>query len=85
MYYNHPDPSPIDLITKFYDAIATTLRNRMEPETMETVTTEDSTEFTIKHPKKNVAMKILSLKVAAYLNWNLSKSGYSLTHYIGLK
>lgn len=67
------DPSPIDLITKFYDAIAMTLRNRMEPESLEAVTLEGASEVKLKHPAKNIAMKILSLKVAAYLNWNLGQ------------
>lgn len=67
----NPDPSPTDLITKFYDAIAMTLRNRIDSENVEPISVDGDNEIKIKHPSKNIAMKILSLKVAAYLNWNL--------------
>lgn len=68
----NPDPSPTDLITKFHDVIAMTLRNQtVEPDSVEGI--EGSGDCKIKHPAKNIAMKILSLKVAAYLNWNLDK------------
>ncbi|XP_076267977.1 integrator complex subunit 8 isoform X1 [Rhynchophorus ferrugineus] len=63
------DPSPTDLITKFYDATVMTLRNKIEPENLDGV--EGNSE--VKHPIKNIALKILSLKVAAFLNWNLSQ------------
>uniref|UniRef100_A0AAR5NXE3 INTS8 TPR repeats domain-containing protein n=1 Tax=Dendroctonus ponderosae TaxID=77166 RepID=A0AAR5NXE3_DENPD len=69
----NPDPTPLDLITKFHDVITTTLRNRMEPETIESTTVNGSNEVKINHPAKNIAMKILSLKVAAFLNWNLAQ------------
>lgn len=65
------DPTPLDLITKFHDVITTTLRNRIDPETIESTTVDGSNEVRIHHPAKNIAMKILSLKVAAFLNWNL--------------
>ncbi|XP_030752565.1 integrator complex subunit 8 [Sitophilus oryzae] len=65
------DPSPTDLITKFYDAIVMTLKNKAEPENIETA--EGNNEVTVKHPIKNIAMKILSLKIAAFLNWNLAQ------------
>ncbi|XP_050296923.1 integrator complex subunit 8 [Anthonomus grandis grandis] len=67
----NPDPCPTDLITKFYNVIAMTLKNRVEPEIIDHVTM-DSNDI-IKHPAKNIAMKILSLKVGAYLKWNLTQ------------
>uniref|UniRef100_A0AAR5P3A9 Uncharacterized protein n=2 Tax=Dendroctonus ponderosae TaxID=77166 RepID=A0AAR5P3A9_DENPD len=69
----NPDPTPLDLITKFHNVITTTLRNRMEPETIESTTVNGSNEVKINHPAKNIAMKILSLKVAAFLNWNVAQ------------
>ncbi|CAG9764754.1 unnamed protein product [Ceutorhynchus assimilis] len=76
LLWNHlrkpnPDPAPIDLITKFYDAIARTLRNQQEPENSESTNLECS--YVVQHPAKNIAMKIMSLKVAAYLNWKLTE------------
>lgn len=70
----NPDPSPTDLITKFHDVVAMTLRNQttlVEPDSVEGL--EGGGDSKIKHPAKNIAMKILSLKVAAYLNWNLDQ------------
>ncbi|XP_060527282.1 integrator complex subunit 8 isoform X2 [Cylas formicarius] len=66
------DPSPTGLITKFHDVMALTLCNKLESENPETINSEAS-DLKVKHPAKNIAMKILSLKVAAYLNWNLSQ------------
>ncbi|XP_066143354.1 integrator complex subunit 8 [Euwallacea fornicatus] len=69
----NPDPSPTDLITKFYEAVAVTLKNRQELEPVDCMADTGSNELKIKLPAKNIAMKILSLKVAAHLNWNLAQ------------
>lgn len=64
------DPSPIELITKFYDVISETLKIRPEIETGEIINIEPNGEKP-RHPAKNIALKILSLKIAAFLKWNL--------------
>ncbi|KAJ8928547.1 hypothetical protein NQ314_018885 [Rhamnusium bicolor] len=64
------DPTATELITKFYDVVAETLRIRPEAENGEIINVEPNGEKP-KHPAKNIALKILSLKVAAFLKWNL--------------
>lgn len=64
------DPSPIELITKFYDVISETLKIRPEVETGEIINIEPNGEKS-RYPAKNIALKILSLKIAAFLKWNL--------------
>ncbi|KAG5899842.1 hypothetical protein JTB14_012313 [Gonioctena quinquepunctata] len=64
------DPPPSELITKFYDVISETLRINPESENGEIINVETNIGKT-KSPAKTVALKILSLKVGAYLKWNL--------------
>lgn len=64
------DPSPIDLIAKFHEVILETLRNRPEIES-DIINVEQDVET--KQLAKSLALKILSLKVAAFLKWNLGK------------
>ncbi|XP_044263221.1 integrator complex subunit 8 [Tribolium madens] len=66
-----PDPSPTELIAKFSDAIADTLRNRLETENGEMLI--ESMHENVKQPAKNIALKILSLKVAAFIKWDLGQ------------
>lgn len=53
--------------------MAETLRNRLEVENADVLVLETMHE-NIKHPIKNMALKILSLKVAAFIKWDLSIS-----------
>ncbi|XP_072390138.1 integrator complex subunit 8 [Diabrotica undecimpunctata] len=64
------DPPPSELITKFYDVISETLRNNPDTENGEIINVETNNGKT-KPPAKTTALKILSLKVGAFLKWNL--------------
>ncbi|XP_056638700.1 integrator complex subunit 8 [Diorhabda sublineata] len=64
------DPPPSELITKFYDVISETLRNNPDTENGEILNVETNITKT-KPPAKTTALKILSLKVGAFLKWNL--------------
>lgn len=66
------DPSPVDLISKFYDVINETQRNRLDLENNEVINLEPNDEKQ-KLPAKTIALKILSLRVAANCNWHLSQ------------
>ncbi|CAH1117237.1 unnamed protein product [Phaedon cochleariae] len=66
----YADPPPSELITKFYDVISETLRINPESETAEIIDVETN-NGKLKPPAKTVALKILALKVGAYLKWNL--------------
>ncbi|CAG9860087.1 unnamed protein product [Phyllotreta striolata] len=63
------EPPPSELITKFYDVITETLRNNPDNENGE-INVEVNNAKT-KPPAKTTALKILSLKVGAFLKWNL--------------
>nr|XP_023030206.1 integrator complex subunit 8 [Leptinotarsa decemlineata] len=64
------DPPPSELITKFYDVISETLRINPDNENGEIINV-DTNVGKSKSPARTVALKILSLKVGAYLKWNL--------------
>lgn len=64
------EPPPSELITKFYDVISETLRNNPDTENGEIINVETNNGKT-KPPAKTTALKILSLKVGAFLKWNL--------------
>ncbi|XP_011879399.1 PREDICTED: integrator complex subunit 8 [Vollenhovia emeryi] len=64
-----PDPSPTDLIIKFM-----TINNdqkETEPKAIDAESTDVKPNGTNKWSHRNLALKILSLKVAAYLKWDL--------------
>lgn len=76
---NFTDPSPIDLITIFFNAMLESLKNEIKPaidlENGEQLGSGDNyVDAHFKSSLKNLALKILSLKVAAHLKWNLSKA-----------
>ncbi|XP_031329451.1 integrator complex subunit 8-like [Photinus pyralis] len=61
-----PDPSPVELINKFTSVVyETTDLKKVEVDGDKSSVLE--TKYTLKH----LALKILSLKVVAYLKWNL--------------
>nr|CAD7454749.1 unnamed protein product [Timema tahoe] len=66
-------PSPTDLIVKFLLIVPeqkeVEVKPNIEGEIVEAIKTE---ETTIKRNRKSLALKILALKVAAYLKWDLS-------------
>lgn len=68
----NPDPSATDLVAKFYDVIAETLRNNPDLDNNDAINVDPPAEIKIRHPTKNIALKILSLKVMAFLKWNLT-------------
>ncbi|CAH0550288.1 unnamed protein product [Brassicogethes aeneus] len=65
------DPSPTELITKFYDVISDILRTKIENENIEIIRVDPPEEVRPKQSAKNIALKILSLRVMAFLKWNL--------------
>lgn len=70
------DPSPSDLIVKFYSVIGELYKIEKKPEENNEGPPGHNENLT--PPKqisslKVVALKLLALKVAAFLNWNLSK------------
>lgn len=74
------DPSPMNLITTFYNAMQEFIKNRSKPSTIDVENGEYTnpqdclTDGHVKFKlKRNLALKVLSLKVAAYIKWNLSK------------
>lgn len=72
------DPSPINLITTFFNAMQEFLKNRTKPNTIDiengehTNAQENSSDNQFKSFLRNLALKVLSLKVAAHIKWNLS-------------
>lgn len=68
------DISPINLIIKFHEVIVETLRNKVETDEIVNI---DPTRERPKDSAKTIALKIISLKVAAYLRWNISKEPIS--------
>lgn len=70
-----PDPSPTELIIKFL-AISIEQSTGREPEVVEIVDSEKPKEVvkpqSSKLSKRSRALKILALKIAAYLNWDLN-------------
>ncbi|XP_025264250.1 integrator complex subunit 8 [Camponotus floridanus] len=64
-----PDPSATDLIIKFM-TINSDQRD-IEPKTIETELNDIKSNGAAKWCHKNLALKILSLKVAAYIKWDL--------------
>lgn len=56
------------MIKKFHEVITETLRNKSE---IEEIVNVDATGERPKDSAKSVALKILSLKVAAFLKWNI--------------
>lgn len=74
--YNLTDPSPSDLIVKFYSVIGELYKIEKKPE--ENNEGPPGLNDSLVPPKqisslKVIALKMLALKVAAYLNWDLSK------------
>nr|XP_022899838.1 integrator complex subunit 8 [Onthophagus taurus] len=73
----NPDPSPIELINKFTIAVFESFKNearRVEMEGVEGINVplnENNPDIPNRYSKKNIALKILSLKVAAYIKWNI--------------
>lgn len=74
------DPSPINLITTFYNAMLEFLKNRTKPNTTTDVENGEHTnpqdglaDGQFKSYLRNLALKVLSLKVAAHIKWNLSR------------
>lgn len=83
---NHfSDPSPVDLINTFFNAMLEFLKIKMKPP----IDLENGGEHgsvgelysdeQLKSFLRNLALKVLSLKVAAYIKWNLSKKTKSRT------
>lgn len=64
-----PDPSPTDLIIKFMTINSD--QKEIEPKTIDTELNDVKSNGIAKWCHKNLALKILSLKVAAYLKWDL--------------
>ncbi|XP_070151537.1 integrator complex subunit 8 [Polyergus mexicanus] len=64
-----PDPSPTDLIIKFMTINSD--QKETEPKTIDTELNDVKSNGIAKWCHKNLALKILSLKVAAYLKWDL--------------
>ncbi|KMQ92612.1 integrator complex subunit 8-like protein [Lasius niger] len=64
-----PDPSPTDLIIKFMTINSD--QKETEPKAIDTELNDIKSNGTAKWCHKNLALKILSLKVAAYLKWDL--------------
>ncbi|KAK9890977.1 hypothetical protein WA026_013315 [Henosepilachna vigintioctopunctata] len=71
----NPDPSPIELVSKFFDVINDTLKIQNEAESVDAnnVNNVDLSVERPSHPAKNIALKLLSLKIAAYIKWNLGQ------------
>ncbi|GJQ85413.1 hypothetical protein Trydic_g23844 [Trypoxylus dichotomus] len=71
----NPDPSPVELINKFALAIFESFKNEVKRPEVEgcdpNVLNESNPEAPTKYTKKTVALKILALKVAAYIKWDL--------------
>lgn len=71
------DPTPIELINKFTIAIFESFKNEVKRPEVEgcdpiILIGENNTErLTTKYSKKSIALKILSLKVAAFIKWDL--------------
>lgn len=72
------DPSPINLMNTFFNAMQEFLKNRAKPPTIDidngehTNPQEGFTDGQFKSYLRNLALKVLSLKVAAYIKWNIS-------------
>lgn len=66
---NFPDPSSTDLIIKFITINSEQKEN--ESKAMDTEPNDVKSNGVAKWSHRNLALKILSLKVAAYLNWDL--------------
>lgn len=72
------DPSPINLITTFFNAMQEFLKNWAKPTTVDFENGEfNNTPDTVndgqfKSYLRNLALKVLSLKVAAHIKWDLS-------------
>lgn len=64
-----PDPPPTDLIIKFMTINSE--QREIEPKPIDTELNDTKSNGTAKWCHKNLALKILSLKVAAYLKWDL--------------
>ncbi|XP_031359186.1 integrator complex subunit 8-like [Photinus pyralis] len=62
-----PDPSPVELINKFTSVVYETT----DLKKVEVVDGDKSSVLETKYTLKHLALKILSLKVVAYLKWNL--------------
>ncbi|KAJ8869343.1 hypothetical protein PR048_030918 [Dryococelus australis] len=66
------DPTPTDLIVKFLSIVLDRKDEAKPGEGMDATDTVKAEETTTKRNRKCLALKILSLKVAAHLKWNLS-------------
>ncbi|EZA60979.1 hypothetical protein DMN91_004729 [Ooceraea biroi] len=64
-----PDPSPTDLIIKFVTINSD--QKETEPKAIDAEPSDTKSNGTTKWSHRNLALKILSLKVAACLNWDL--------------
>ncbi|XP_025832848.1 integrator complex subunit 8 [Agrilus planipennis] len=74
---SNPDPAPVDLTIKFYSVIfgsANKLDTKKIEENGEVKTPDINSDFCYpKQSSKNIALKILCLKVAAFGGWNLDQ------------
>lgn len=78
----NPDPSPCQLIIQFLQqaeahlaASTAIVRDSVIPSTpngQNDTRSEDGDKIVVKESKKVIALKLLALKVAAHLNWNLN-------------
>ncbi|XP_017782006.1 PREDICTED: integrator complex subunit 8 [Nicrophorus vespilloides] len=69
----NPDPTPIELITKFTTAIYESMKYEVKKPEAESNDLGNSLEISDSQPKLSlrvIALKILTLKVASYLKWN---------------
>ncbi|XP_077274442.1 integrator complex subunit 8 isoform X1 [Temnothorax americanus] len=64
-----PDPSPTDLMIKFMTINSD--QKETEPKAIDSESNDVKSNGTNKWTHRNLALKILSLKVAAYLKWDL--------------
>ncbi|XP_063237088.1 integrator complex subunit 8 isoform X2 [Bacillus rossius redtenbacheri] len=68
----NPDPAPTDLIVKFLSIVLDRKDEVKLTEALDSVDTVKIEETAVKPNRKCLALKILSLKVAAHLRWNLT-------------
>ncbi|XP_044746312.1 integrator complex subunit 8 [Coccinella septempunctata] len=72
---SNPDPTPVELITKFFDVISESMKIQNESDNGETnnMNTVDISSEKPKYSNKNIALKLLSLKIVAYIKWDLGQ------------
>lgn len=67
-----PDPTPNELIIKFTTAVYESFKNEVKRELEPSETQHLEVEPVLRHSLKNIALKILSVKVASYIKWNFA-------------